>query len=639
MKNKFPTHPSVIVLGGLTALALCLQVSLAGQDLKPAANAEATPVFRSVTRMVTVDVVVKDKHGHPVSGLTQQDFQVFEQVGNKHGEQEEKVADFMAVSPAAIVAESKQQALRMPTGVYSNLVTTRLTVPPTILLLDGLNTEGDSGTQARHQMVQMLASVPPNTPVAVFILGHDLVLLQSFTRDPALLRDAAKKVMNTNLDNGGIGVDPHDDPFSMSNQTLDMFGGDDEAPASAPSSNTSAPGGPPPAMAGGPDGPAGGALQMAEIRRFEKEMLAVETDTRVRLTVDALRAIARNVSGYPGRKNLIWISTSFPMMISPDAVAANNTSLSGTRSYADLVALATNALADAKVSVYPVNPAGVQTSSYFMATKAPSSVTYGTQPNTEARTLNRESEARFSSLESMTEIADRTGGKVCINNNDLGDCVKTAMEEGSTYYELGYYPDASNWHGEFHRIVVKSKRSGVELSYRQGYFARKADSDVKSTEKDDKSGNDPQLQQTACHDLLTATSVLVVAQALAPDQPGMAKYFLNIDARMMTFTPGDDGKRDLKMDVAICSFDRTGKPLQYFQQHVDKKFDEKDYLAMRGVPHAIEFSPHADTARIRLVVRDVASGEIGSLNVPFALAPAAAAVTNNLPNAPSTGKN
>jgi VWFA-related protein len=636
-KNSGVCHPGVRAFGVSLALFFSLVgASLNGQEAKPETTAPTT-VFRSTTRLVTIDVVAKDKHGHMVPGLTAQDFQVFEQVPPKHGDQEQKIANFLAVSPEAILAESKQQQLRMPTGVYSNLVTTRLTVPPTILLLDGLNSEGDSGTQARHQMVKMLASLPPNTPVAVFILGHDLVLLQSFTRDPALLRDAAQKIMNTNLDNGGLGVDPHDDAMSLSNQVNDMFGSDDEAPPSAPSSNTAAPGSAP--MAAGVASAPGGALQMQEIRNFEKEIFAADTDMRVRETVDALRAIARNVSGYPGRKNLIWISTSFPMTIEPDANAANNTSLTGTRNYRDLVALATNALADAKVSVYPVNPAGLQTQSFFMATKAPTSVTYGTQPNTEARTLNRESEARFSTEESMNEVAEQTGGKVCINNNDLGDCVKTAVEEGSTYYELGYYPDASKWHGEFHRIIVKSKRSGVELTFRQGYFARTSDSDMKEIEKDkDKSGNDPQLQQTACRDLLTSTSVLVVAQALAPDKPGQAKYFLNIDARMMTFTPGDDGKRDLKMDVAMCTFDRSGKPLQYFQEHVDQKFAEADYAALRGVPHAISFAPHPDTARIRMVVRDVASGEIGSLNVPFALANPAAAVTSS-PAAPPSGKN
>ena len=133
----------------LVALAVLIGSPLAGQQAKPETAAPSAPVFSATTRMVTVDVVVKDKHGHPVPDLTAQDFQVFEQVPPKRGDHEEKIANFLAVNPAAILAESQQHALKMPAGVYSNLVTTRLTVPPTILLLDGLNTEGDSGTLPR----------------------------------------------------------------------------------------------------------------------------------------------------------------------------------------------------------------------------------------------------------------------------------------------------------------------------------------------------------------------------------------------------------------------------------------------------------------------------------------------------------
>jgi VWFA-related protein len=611
---------------------------LVGQESKPGAAAQSAPVFRVTTRMVTVDVVAKDKHGHAVPDLTVKDFQIFEQVVSKKGEHEQKIAGFLQVNRAAILASSKHNAQqKMPAGVYSNLVTTRLTVPPTILLLDGLNTEADSGTQARQQMVKMLASIPADTPVAVFILGHDLVLLQSFTKNPALLRDAAQKVLNTNLDNGGQAIDPHDDPYSMSNQTLEMFGGDDEAPPSGTVSSAPGRGGAP---AAAPSGPAGGDLQMAVIRRFEKETFAADTDMRVEMTLNALRAIARHVSGYPGRKNLIWISTSFPMTIAPDANAAHNTGFEGNRNYGDQVAVATNALADAKVSVYPVNPAGVQTQSFFSAGGAPKQPGFGQQPYAEARNLDRENQARFASVESMTEVAQQTGGSVCINNNDLGDCVKTAVDEGSTYYELAYYPDASNWHGEFHRIVVKSTRPGVQLSFRQGYFARATDS--VATEKD-RSGNDSQLKVAACTDLLTSTSVLVVARAMPPDQPTQAKYFMNIDAHMLTFAAAEDGNRQLRMDVAICSFDRSGKALQYFQEKVDQKFSQKEYSSLRGVPHAIEFAPKEGTARVRLVVRDSASGQMGSVDVPYAAAGnPPAAVTNNLnpqPGAAPPGKN
>jgi len=621
-------------------VAVMLGNSLAGQESKPgstpgsarAPSSDAQPVFRVTTRMVTVDVVVKDKHGHPVPNLTAQDFQAFEQVPPKRGDHEQKIVGFLAVNHAAIVASSQKNAFKMPAGVYSNLVTTRLTVPPTILLLDGLNTEGDSGTQARRQMVKMLASIPPDTPVAVFVLGHDLVLLQSFTKDPRILRDVAQKLMTTNIDNRGLGIDPHDDSNSLSNQTLEMFGGDDEAPPSTMASTPSRG-----SAAAGPTGPAGGEAQMAEIRRFEKETFSADTDMRVRAILDALRAIARHVAGYPGRKNLIWISTSFPLTMAPDALAAHNLGFEGNRNYGDLVAVATNALADAKVSVYPVNPSGVQTQSFFQATKPPAQPGYGQQPYAEARNLNRESVTRFSAIESMQEVAQQTGGRICVNNNDLGDCVKTAVEEGSTYYELAYYPDASSWNGEFHRIIVKSTRPGVELSYRQGYYARAAEASAKEKEKD-KSGNDPQLQQAACQDLLTSTAILVVAQALAPDKPGLAKYYLNIDARMLTFSSGGDGKRDLKMDVAVCSFDRSGKPLQYFQESVAKQFDAKDYASLRGVPHAIEFAPVEGAARVRLVVRDSATGQIGSLNAPYA-APTAAPTATNTASPPQSGRN
>jgi VWFA-related protein len=604
----------------LISLALVSTIGVKGQNAgKPhdsvtspqASNVgspSSIPTVKVTTHLVTVDVVATDHHGQIVSGLAAKDFQVFEQIVGRKGQKEQKVLQFEFVTQASTAAAAKQ-APKIPAGVYTNLITmARLPVPPTVLLVDGLNTDVEGGMQARRQMVKMLASIPPDTPVAVFLLGHRLQLLQGFTKDPNLLRAAAQKALS--LDGSSVAVvDARDDPGSLSSLTQEMFGAaGDEAPP-GPSVQPGRGGAP----AAAPSGPPGGELQIAEIQRFEKETLSATVDMRVATTLDALRAIARHLSGYNGRKNLIWISSSFPLTISPDATQQHNLAFEGNRSYASEVAGVTNALADAKVAVYPVNPVGVQTQGFFDVSVRRSTVGYGTQPDTLKNTLNRENEARFASQESMQEVAQQTGGKICVNNNDLADCVKTAVTEGSSYYELAYSPDAGDWQGEFHRIVVRTARPGVELSFREGYYARSGDARNKAEEK---KANDPQLQQAACQDLLTSTSVLLVARTYAGDQPGQAKFFLAIDSRMLTLSPAS-GTHEFQMDLAVCALDSTGKPLQYMQDRVLHEVKEVDAAAKATISHVVQFAPKPETARVRLVVRDMPSGRLGSVDIPY----------------------
>ena len=353
-------------------------------------------VIKASSHLVTVDVVVTDHHGNIVPDMTAKDFQVVEQITGKKGQHEERISQFEFVTQASAAAATKQSP-KIPAGVYTNLISTRrLPVPPTVLLVDGMNTDVDAGMQARRQMVKMLASIPADTPVAVFLLGRQLLLLQGFTKDPKLLRDAAQKAMS--LDSAEMAtVDARDDSNSLSQQTEEMFGseGQEEGPQGQTSlSATSAPS----AVASGPPG---GELQMAAIERFEKETFAATMDIRVQTTLDALRTIARHLSGYSGRKNLIWISSSFPLTIAPDAMQHHNLAFESNRNYESEVAAVTNALADAKIAVYPVSPSGVQTQAFFDVTSHRTTVAYGPTGNTEKNALNRENEARFASQESM----------------------------------------------------------------------------------------------------------------------------------------------------------------------------------------------------------------------------------------------
>ena len=106
--------------------------------------------------------------------------------------------------------------LQVPAGVYTNLVTMQKNpVPPTMILVDGLNTDVTAQMQVHAQMVRMLNSVPDDVPVAIFLLGRRLRMLQGFTTDPKLLKDALQKASTVEA-SGLRQLDPRDDPDSLS---------------------------------------------------------------------------------------------------------------------------------------------------------------------------------------------------------------------------------------------------------------------------------------------------------------------------------------------------------------------------------------------------------------------------------------
>ncbi len=87
------------------------------------------------------------------------------------------------------------------------------------------------------------------------------------------------------------------------------------------------------------------------------------------------------------------------------------------------------------------------------------------------------------------------------------------------------------------------------------------------------------------------------------------------------------------MGFAICTFDKTGKPLQYFHDSSELKLTQPQYAAVltrHGIPHPVSFMPDAATKRVRLLVLDKDSGRMGALDVPFGAdaSPVAAPVSN-----------
>ena len=249
-----------------------------------------------------------------------------------------------------------------------------------------------------------------------------------------------------------------------------------------------------------------------------------------------------------------------------------------------------------------------------------------------ASRLNHEDTLILQSQGTMDELAQDTGGKTCKNRNDLSDCVMTALKDSSSYYEMSFYPQNVNWDGRFHKIVVKTTRPGVKLTYRRGYYALDAASLAKKQQPED------HLRQ-ACADLLPSTTIPLKVQALPPGQTGNSQgglqYMLLISAAGLA-SAQEGNSYNLNIKMADCEFAQKNTVFRYNERDLTKTVSADVFRAWQtvGIADHIALMPAADTRRIRLVVLDVSSGLTGAIDIPVSPSEIAKASTPAPPPAP-----
>jgi VWFA-related protein len=586
VRSRMLRQISVAFASVVLSLASIAQIPPQPQPSPDANNSssQSAPTFHAYTRMVTLEVVAKDRHGNHVNGLKASDFQVFEQSETHKDKRNQEIASFREIQFADLVKQRGGQ-MQVPAGVYTNAVTLQKNpVPPTILLIDGLNTDLKDQAQLQVQMQRILDAIPSNVPVAIFVCGYRLRMLQDFTSDPKVLQLALKKAFGA-AGRGVATIDPRDDPNQISAHLDSLAGGNDAVGA---------------AIRG-----LGALAQEVELAHLYPSQMKLRVDD----TTEALVSIARYIAGYPGRKNLLWISSAFPISLDTHFQPTGM----GREQYDAQIWRITNALSDAKVAVYPVNPAGVQPHALFEAETRPRD--YSGQGT--ADTLSREINSNANKDTTMRSVAEATGGVPCIGDNDLGDCIRKAVDDSSSFYEIAYYPDSAGWNGEYRKIVLQSKRSGLQLEYRHGYFAGVGSHE---NQKGD-------LQQAACEGYLTATSIFFAATRLPASATGELKFYLGIDPAALTLLPTSDGGRELNINVAVCTFDSKGTALQLMSEPLNRKLAATEYQSIthNGLPHIVSI-PGPKPSAVRLLIRDVPTGRIGSVHIN---------VEDNAPPAPT----
>jgi VWFA-related protein len=184
--------------------------------------------------------------------------------------------------------------------------------------------------------------------------------------------------------------------------------------------------------------------------------------------LSALEDAAKKLAAFPEKKALVYFSSG----VSKTGVE-NESQLKAT----------VNAAIRANVAFYPVDARGL----VAQAPGGDASVASPKGTGTFTGTTQASRSSSFNgSQDTLYSLAADTGGKALLDSNDLTLGIRNAQSDVSSYYIVGYYSSNSAQDGKFRKIQVKLKNSQLQakLDYRAGYYAEKTFQKFTSADKE-----------------------------------------------------------------------------------------------------------------------------------------------------------
>jgi VWFA-related protein len=596
---------SYLCATAILAFAACLE---SGAQTGPVSESK-TPSYRSTTRAVVVDVVVS-KGDDAVRGLNRRDFQILE-------DSKPQTIDFFEEHSANTLPAGTLPPLpQMPAGVYTNVPAAPENDSVNVLLLDALNTDKEDQIYVHNQIITFLKNMQPGTRAAIFTLSSRLRMVQGFTTDSTALHVAL------NDPKYGVGPEKPHESHSIQDKIDDVQHIGRMV-----------------AMDNGhwTEG-------ISAVQSFQRDMASFQMEQRISMTLEALQALARYLEGVPGRKNLIWFSSSFPVAVFPklgQTQHPNRMNTDSMREYGTEVRETANLLTASKIAVYPVGAEGVMSEHIFEANLQTPTDYEGMEQSGAGKgsgvmdAYNHENGARSDKIMSMEQLAQDTGGKAFFNTNDLAAAAQKAIADGAHYYTIAYTPTNKKMDGSYRKIEVKVPDEKYRLAYRHGYNA-----DDLPSAADAKPEADP-LHALMMRGMPDATQLLFAARVLpATPQPAASaphagrnsklagpttRYSIDFMIRWtdVKLDVQPDGAHTGKIDVQLLAYDREGNALNWAggTQMMSLKPDIFAAIQKSGIPAHIDIDLPADKD-VYLVagVYDWQTGKAGTMEVPL-LAP------------------
>lgn len=550
-----------------------------------------SPAMRVSVRLVLVDALVTDKEGNVVRGLGPRDFTVLEDG------KPQTVSTVSFEQPAQLARALLSQRATLPPSVTTNRPAFRMpSGQVVVVLLDALNTQTKEQSYARLELLKYLGTqAQPGQQIAVYTLGNSLRLLQDFTDDPALLEAAIQSF------HPGASIQ-----LMLSDLNARVPRGSGALPEMQRH-------------------PQDRAVPLQRMQDFLNEQINLITDARVGTTLTAFRWIAQSVAGLPGRKNLIWVSGSFPLATysrivkySANADANDPNYVRAEHQYEDMIRETCSVLNDAQMAVYPVDARGLvgqllggaEDQGLTVAGTLKTGAEYGQDLQLASRNLQQ-------SQATMQQFAGDTGGKVFLNRNDFDHSVALSIQDGAAYYLLAFAP-MSKVDGKFHKIEVKVDRPGVSVRARRGFYALPAADDSKAAKV-----RDAEVRMAMQAASPGATGVIFDARVVPPASASKMKVGVDflVDPSTLSTEDAGGGSKRLAVEFHAVAYQPDGKTAGQRDVAIKANLKAADFasLQQQGLPYHLELELPPGLFKLRLGVVDQHSGFLGTADLPLQL--------------------
>ena len=223
--------------------------------------------------------------------------------------------------------------------------------------------------------------------------------------------------------------------------------------------------------------------------------------------------------------------------------------------------------------------------------------------------MSSQRESFSAAQDTLTTIAEDTGGKAFFDVNEFSEVFDKVVEDTTSYYLLGYSSTNPARDGRFRRIRVQLKQPGLKLEFRSGYYAPR---DFAHSGRDDRA---QQLQEQLLSDL-PITDLPVHGSAgyfrLKDNHYFVPVWFIVPGSQVQFSKASDKEKATLDMLGVIRNAQR--QPVAWIQDTVKLSVAATEEVRRRNVQYGTSFELPPGAYQLKVVIRENQLGTFGSFD-------------------------